>query len=142
MPMTSPSPVALASSGAVDVPSSTAHVTSVAVPATGAHASASPSGHSRCAGGNSRPHAGQRPHDERPPSRAASKNGADASSRSTRKSLGPLIAAWLPSTSVLWKSSTPPLPLTIATSWRGTWRSPPWPRTWMTASDSGVMPHR
>src|SRR5690606_19245540 len=45
------------------------------------------------------------------------------------------------STSVEWCSRIPPLPLTRMTSLRGAWRSPPSPRAWMTASDSGVMPH-
>ena len=31
--------------------------------------------------------------------------------------------------------------LDSTTSCLGAWRSPPWPRVWITASDSGVMPH-
>src|SRR5262249_51549612 len=35
----------------------------------------------------------------------------------------------------------PPLPLTRTRSCRSTWRPPPWPRVWITPSESGVMPH-
>src|SRR5438552_2767178 len=36
---------------------------------------------------------------------------------------------------------TPPFPETSATSCFAAWRRPPSPRTWMTPSDTGVMPH-
>ena len=49
--------------------------------------------------------------------------------------------ASLESTSVECVESTPPLPETSAMSCFATWRAPPSPRTWMTASDTGVMPH-
>jgi hypothetical protein len=52
-----------------------------------------------------------------------------------------LAPASLASTKVEWWSSTPPLPETSSTSCASAWRWPPWPRAWMTASDSGVMPH-
>src|SRR5206468_585233 len=50
-------------------------------------------------------------------------------------------AASLERTSVEWVERTPPFPDTSATSCFGTWRSPPSPRSWITASEIGVMPH-
>src|SRR4029077_15447337 len=49
--------------------------------------------------------------------------------------------ASLESTSVECVDRTPPFPDTSATSCRGTCRAPPSPRSWITASDTGVMPH-
>src|SRR5712692_7265710 len=45
------------------------------------------------------------------------------------------------STRVACVESTPPFPETSATSCCGAWRRPPSPRTWMTPSETGVMPH-
>src|SRR5579883_3324066 len=44
-------------------------------------------------------------------------------------------------TSVECVERRPPLPETSATSCRGTCRAPPSPRSWITASETGVMPH-
>src|SRR5262249_37222818 len=69
------------------------------------------------------------------PGAVPSRNSAVAASRVTGQ---PSVAR----TRVEWWSRTPPLPETRTRSWSGTWRWPAWPRAWMTASDSGVMPHR
>src|SRR2546426_3058076 len=50
-------------------------------------------------------------------------------------------AGSLERTRVACVESTPPLPETSATSCRGTCRAPPSPRSWITASETGVMPH-
>src|ERR1700730_5704110 len=49
--------------------------------------------------------------------------------------------AFAPKTSVEWVDRIPPLPETSATSCLDTWRPPPSPRTWITPSQIGVMPH-
>src|SRR5260370_20915357 len=49
--------------------------------------------------------------------------------------------AFAPRTSVEWVDRIPPLPETSAISCLGAWRLPPSPRTWITPSQIGVMPH-
>ena len=44
-------------------------------------------------------------------------------------------------TSVECMDRIPPLPDTRMTFRRSTWRVPPWPRAWITPSETGVMPH-